>query len=397
MSLCAKHSCAADTPAKPVRVVHILEATEGGTRRWLENALLNLESSLVQQACICAVRRDAAFLASVERFRERGVEVWTVDMRRGINPLSDFRAIREVHRILVDHRFDIVHAHSSKAGFIGRAAARLAGQRPVVYSPHAYAFLAGGVSAPIFYLAEVALQPWADMLLAVSESEAEFSRQIGFPPAKIRIIRNGVRPEAYTPVGLGERSSQRTVGTVTSFRPQKDSKTFLNACALLHKYDKSLHFVACGAGRQLGQAKRTAERLALGGQVEFTGWVDDIPARIASWDVFVLATHFEGLSFALLEAMAAGLPIVASRAPGVEEVIVHGETGLLVPPDDPEALAEAARQLLEQPLLAERMGKAARETCTAQFSLQTQLDLLTNLYCSLMKGNSTPDVAQASI
>ncbi len=386
-----------DAKTRPVRVVHVIEATEGGTRRWLENVVLGLDSARIEQSCICSVRRDRSFMETIEKFRAHGVNVWITDMRRGINPWYDLLATWRIARILREDRFDVVHAHSSKAGVLARLAARLVRVRPVVYTPHAFSFLAGSVFSPMFSLVERAMCPLTDRLVAVSESERQFSLRLGYSPKNVVTIPNGVRaPNTDSPPSTSG-ASVPVVGTVTSFRPQKDPVTFVRACAVLRERGRTIRAVACGDGPFLPETKRLAAQMGLADSVEFPRWVDDVFARLATWDVFVLSTHYEGLSYALLEAMSAGKPIIGSRVPGVEEVIEHRQTGLLVPPGDPDALATAIWELLDDRPLAQRLGATARERAIERYSLDMQLDRLTNLYETLGKEFSNIECKKTSV
>jgi glycosyltransferase involved in cell wall biosynthesis len=396
MPLRREESSTACFETTPVRVVHIMEATAGGTRRWLEDVVSGLDPNRVRQACICSNSRGESFMNAVGAFRRRGVQVWIVNMKRAVSPYSDIHAISETRKILRANRFDVIHTHSSKAGLVGRIAAGLEGLGPVLYSPHAYAYLAGGVKAPAYFLAEMALRPLTDLVVAVSDSEAKCARKLGFQEGKIATVYNGVRDFTLSG-GTPAHAGRRVIGTVAGLRPQKDTATLLRSLGLLRQWGQEADLVVCGEGPQLPMLRRIARRLAIENSVEFAGWVQDVPRRLAAWDVFVLATHYEGLSYALLEAMAAGKPIVASRVSGVEEVLIHGECGLLVRPDCPEELAEAIRRLLDDPVRARHLGMAARRRAVERYGLDRQLEQLTILYQQLRDKKSVYGTCQTSM
>ncbi|HOF41708.1 MAG TPA: glycosyltransferase [Candidatus Hydrogenedentes bacterium] len=358
--------------------------------------MFGLDPSRVRQACICSCSRGETFLKAVSAFRRSGAQVWIVDMKRAVSPYSDIHAISETRKILRANRFDVVHAHSSKAGLVGRIAAWLEGIGPVLYSPHAYAYLAGGVKAQAYFLAEMALRPLTDLVVTVSDSETKCAQKLGFQERKIATVYNGVR-DLMLPSGTRTRRGRRVIGSVTGLRPQKDTDTLLRSLGILKQWGLEADLVVCGEGPQLPMLKRIARRMNIENSVEFAGWVQDVPRRLATWDLFVLATHYEGLSYALLEAMAAGKPIVASRVSGVEEVLVHGECGLLVRPDCPEELAEAIRRLLDDPVLSRRLGMAARRRAAERYGLDRQLEQLTILYQQLRDKKSIHGSCQTTM
>lgn len=358
--------------------------------------MLGLDPNRVRQACICSNSRGETFMNAVGAFRRRGAQVWIVNMKRAVSPYSDIQAISQTREILRANRFDVIHAHSSKAGLVGRIAAWLEGIRPVLYSPHAYAYLAAGVKAPAYFLAEMALRPLTDLVVAVSDSEAKCAQKLGFQDGKIATIYNGIR-DLTLPSSTPAHARRRVIGSVAGLRPQKDTDTLLRSFGALKQWGLEVDLVVCGDGPQLPTLKRIARRMGVENSVEFVGWVQDVPRRLATWDIFVLATHYEGLSYALLEAMAAGKAIVASRVSGVEEVLVHGECGLLVSPDCPEELAEAIRRLLDDPVLARRLGMAARRRAVERYGLDRQLKQLTVLYEQLRNKKSIYGTCQTTM
>jgi glycosyltransferase involved in cell wall biosynthesis len=301
-----------------------------------------------------------------------------------VDTIGLFRIVR----ILRENRFDVVHAHSSKAGILGRLAARIAGVRPVVYTPHAYAFQAQTPFSRGYRFLERLAIHWTDKVVAVSEAEAKISLQLGYRPDQVVTIPNGVPVE--TPNREDEVEAPTVIGFVAALRPQKDPTAFIEAGRLLLNRHANLRFVVCGTGPMLPCLQRKVMHWGLEAAFEFRGRVPDTGAYMRSWHVFVLSSLYEGLPYALLEAMAAGIPVVATRVPGVEEVIEDGETGLLVDPASPNALADAVDRLLLDPQEGRRMARKARETVAGRYSLDDQLRNLTCFYESISgKGNAS--------
>lgn len=367
----------------PVSVLHVLEATEGGTRRWLENVVTGLDPARVRSACVCSLRRDPGFAEVVERFRRQGVPVWVVDMRREISPAADLRALSQVTRILREEQFDVVHGHSAKGGMIARLAARRAGHSCAVYTPHAFPFLAGGLSGLVYRALERCAIRLTRALLAVSEAEAQAARDLGYPPSKVHLVRNAVASAPETENVATRNPAAPVVGGAASLRPQKDPLAFVEVCALVSRLRPDARFQLCGAGPLEGAVRCRRRATGLEGKLELLRPVPDAAHLPRGWNVFLFCSRYEGLSYALLEAMAAGTPVVAMAAPGVAEVVQHEETGLLVPPGDIPAAASAVVRLLADPKLAQRLGEAARQHVLERYSLEEQLERLTRFYETL--------------
>ena len=366
----------------PVRVLHVLEATEGGTRRWLENVVLSLDQDVIRSSCILANHRDPTFSSSIEGFLNRGIEVWVIDMRRNIHPFRDLLALKQISAILRDSDVDIVHCHSSKAGAIGRLALRRSGKDCIsVYSPHGFAFLNPSPGAPFYRLVEKKMVQYTDSLLAVSNSEGKIAKDVGYHPDSIRVIENGVRVEGTADSeSMPPSDGVFRVGFVGAYRRQKDPETFVRACALLKQRGADSRFEMCGTGPLEGRISALISRHRLTDAIDRRGRVPNARELMRSWNLLVLCSRFEGLPYALLEAMAEGIPVIGTRVPGIEEVIEHGETGLLVPPQDPNAIADAVTFLREDPRVANEMGHKGREKVKRQYSLAKQTERLTKFY-----------------
>jgi len=373
---------------RPVRVLHVLEATGGGTRRWLENVVRGMSKERVIHACICALRREPSFLDSVAEFENMGVKVWIVDMRRSISPLHDAVALRRIIRILKSRDFDVIHGHSSKGGMLARLAASAARGRPIVYSPHAFAFLDRTTPASRLYrLLEKMARPCTDHLLAVSESEARIAiEELRYAPSQVTAICNGIAVPNRPRDPCKPNSISRQIGMVAELRPQKDPAVFVKACALLHQRRKGLRFSLCGGGPLERRLRRQSARLGLDGVLRFEGLVPNPRPFLEQWEVFVISSRYEGLPYVILEAMAAGKPVVATRVPGIEDVVVNGKTGVLVPPGDANAMADAVACLLDDRDLAAHMGQAGYERVAARFRLDKQLWELAEFYERVARG-----------
>ena len=289
-----------------------------------------------------------------------GVEfVHLEHLRRPISPLRDLRGFAELYRVLRRHRPGLLHASSSKAGVIGRLAA-VAARVPVrIFTVHGWAFSAHSGAA-------AALYRWADKIagrattatICVSQRErADGVRARTCRADRTVVIPNAVDVDAYPQAPL-ERDVPRLI-SVGRLAAPKDWPTLLSALTKLDP-EAFAELVIVGDGPDRDRVEGELARSSLG-RVRLLGERDDVPSLLSNADVFVLASRSEGLPLSVVEAMAAGLPVVASDVGGLRELVRDGETGMLVPSRDPAALADALQPLLADRELRRRLGSAGRD------------------------------------
>lgn len=307
---------------------------------------------------------------------------------RDIRPLQDVRALWSLYR-LMRRGYDVVHTHTSKAGVLGRLAARLAGIPVVVHTPHGHVYhgYGGRLKSRAFVWVERLLARWTDALVALTESEkVEHLREGVGRPDQWTVIPSGVqlhRFQAGTPLrrqDLGLAEGSFVVGCVARLAPVKGVDQAVRAVARLHTAGYSVHLVVVGDGPQRAELEGLARRLGVQGCVHFLGLRRDVPHLLPLFDVLVLPSRNEGMGRAAVEAQAAGIPVVASRVGGIPDVVADGETGLLVAPEDPEALARALATLVADPVRRTRMGKAAREWVKEHLTAEAMVASLDRLY-----------------
>jgi glycosyltransferase involved in cell wall biosynthesis len=286
----------------------------------------------------------------------RGVPAQSLKyLRRAIHPWRDLRALAELTAALREWRPDLVSTHTAKAGWIGRAAAaRL--RLPAIYTPHGWPIgdRISRAHGAVFTLAERAAQRWARAIICVSESERRLALRVA-PPDKLHVVYNGVRD---TPHRARPASGERII-TIARFEEPKDHRTLLAALP----DGAELDLVGDGP-------LEPAIRALAPARVRFHGYQPDPAELLAQAHVFVLSSRSEGFPRSILEAMRAGLPVVASDVGGVSEAVTHGINGFLVPRGDAAALRTALRQLLENQTLRERFGAAARQSYESRFTLE---------------------------
>jgi len=278
-------------------------------------------------------------------------------------------------RLLRRERPDIVHLHSGRAHAVGTWAARAAGRPPVVVSRRVDFDVSTPASRSLKYGRGV------DRFLCISEGVRAVLVRAGVPAERLRVVPSGIDVERWAQLPeagpwrrrLGVADGAPLVGTIAALAPHKDLFNLLAAAERLAAVRPDARWVVFGEGEL--RARLEADRRARGleQRVAFPGFTEDVGAALAALDVFVLSSYLEGLGTSVLDAQAAGVPVVATRVGGVPEMIVDGESGWLVPPRDPEALAAAVADALARPEEARRRAERARQT-VRRFSLDATVE-----------------------
>lgn len=308
-------------------------------------------------------------------------------VRRPINPWRDALGFIELVRLCRRERPDIFHANSSKAGVLGRLAAFVTGVPVRIFTAHGWAFSArSGFASSVYLWAERLLRRAATSIICVSENERAVGLAAGACDAqRTVVIRNGVDLNASP---AADSNSPPLLVSVGRMKEPKDFPTLVRALARIDH--DSFQAIVVGDGPARADIARELELLGLDDVVQLLGDRRDVPDLLARADLFVLSTTSEGLPMSILEAMAAGLPVVASAVGGVAELVVHGETGRLVPARDPDALAEALRGLIADGQLRRRLGRAGRLRVEEFFDLRRFRDAHISLYRRELSARGLP-------
>ena len=308
------------------------------------------------------------------RVRALGLPVYLLPrLVRRINPLDDLLAVRECVALIRRMQPDLIHAHSSKAGIVARVAGWLTGV-PVVFTAHGWGFSPGAppLRRGIAWAAEWAMAPLSARIICVSESDRRLALRARVGAARtLTVIRYGIGTEG--PMADPATQPPRFI-MVARFNEQKDQESLLRAFARLTPAEAGgarIDFV--GSGPALERCRTLATTLGIADRVAFLGDRRDVPDLLARVHGFVLSTHYEGLPISILEAMRAGLPVVATAVSGIPEEVDDGETGLLVPRGDMVALAAALHTLIHAPGLRRQLGGAGQRAFRATFTLERML------------------------
>ena len=329
------------------------------------------------------------------RLKEAGVPVVRLPLERGFGtPGADAAGLRRLGAITRRERFDLVHAHSAKAGVVGRLAAALSGT-PVLYSPHCFPFVGPwGLPRRVFALSvERFLGPLSDGILCVADEERQVAIDEHVAPArKLHVVHNG-SPSCTLDLSPDEalaefRGEGPLAACLTVLRPQKSVATFVDAAPRVLSQVPNARLAVIGDGPLRGELESQAAGLALDpDRFRFFPFQPPAARQLRSVDLFVLPSAWEAFPISVLEAMACGVPQVATDVGGTAEALVEGETGLLCPPGDSAALAARLVELLSDPSRREAMGAAARERHDALFTVERMVERTAGVYRLVLAGS----------
>ena len=372
-------------PARRLKVLHLLATMPVGGAEDLVAAIVRGLDPQRFEAAVATLGLPGPVGLEL---RAQGYEVFSLGL--DIKRTSGWRIAGPVRRLLKARRPDILHTHLYHPNLYGRLGALGLGLPGVVAAVHnsytrvkfhrrLWNFLLGWASDRVLV---GSAQVWQDV-----------RRYDGVPASRLRLMPYGIPlAELDTPLSrkearerLGLSGADLVIGVVGRLEEQKGHAYLLAALPALRRDFPNLVVLLVGEGRQQEDLRRRVRELDLAGTVRFLGTRRDLPEIYRALDLFVQPSLWEGLPLALLKAMGAGLPVVATRVSGSREAIVDGVNGFLVAPGDPEALARALGELCRHPEARQRLGDAARGTVVAQYSLEAMLHRLEDLYLELWR------------
>ena len=366
---------------KSTRILHVIYSLEIGGA---EMDLIAKAKVLVQRygyhvAIVCLLRRGKL----VEEAERDGIRV--------IGPVmggkSDIRVIPWLLRIIRSGKFDVVHTHMFASNFLGRVAATLAGG-PVIIST---VQLIAEREKWWEMLLDRALQFKTDMVIASSEAVRQSFIQRGIRPTKIAVIHNSVDFARFDAVdreaarqatrqAFGWDKGHFVVGTVARLERIKGLDHLIEAAKTVAEALPQARFLVVGDGPQREDLLSRVRHLELGERCIFAGLRSDVPQILPAFDLFVLPSLSEALGIAAIEALASGVPVVASQVGGVPEVVIHGETGLLVPPSDAAQLVQAILHVAANPAEARQWAERGQKRVRLMFDVNRLTDAQARLY-----------------
>lgn len=355
----------------PLRIVHVaLQLHTGGMERLLLEFARHADRARFALRFVSIGTRGRM----AEEIEALGWPVTALDVKSGLRPAAIFRLAN-----LFRDQSDVVHTHNSKPLLYAGSAARLAQVNAVVHTRHGQRFGASKRQDALFRLAAKC----ADRIVCVSEDSARLCQRDGVDAASIRRIWNGVDLSRFSARGPAAGGPAVYAGRLSA---EKDIPTLLQAAAIAVAKCPAFRLRIAGTGPCGDHLACLAESLGLRSHVEFIGETRDVPALLAASSLFVLPSLTEGLPLTVLEAMACGLPVVATRVGGTPEAVVDGRTGVLLPPREPEQLAGAMLRIFDDPALSIDMGRAGRERAEHWFDARRMVSQYESLYTEVAAG-----------
>lgn len=362
-----------------IRVLHIHKITGiAGSERHLLTLLPRLDRSRIAVSMLMLEEPGRAVDAFASEMQHAGIVVKRVTVARDLDPICWWN----VRAAIRDAGVDIVHTHLIHGDVYGVTAAASMLPRPaVISSKHGYD---NYDRTSRFYRVGRLLNPAIDRVVTISQAlQEKVAAAEGLPRRKMVTIHYGLDlPATAEPVVPSEPLRLVSVGRLV---PVKGFQHLLRAIAALGPDAQRVTLTLVGDGPERQALMALAEQLGISSRVRFAGWQKDVSRFLREAHVFVLPTLGEGFGLAVLEAMGEARPVVASNTMSLPEIVAHGETGLLVPPADPDALAAAMRACLGDPTRLTRMGVAGRARGMAQFSVARMVDRTQQLYEEIME------------
>ncbi|NTW05058.1 MAG: glycosyltransferase [Peptococcaceae bacterium] len=373
---------------RQLRVLHVIGGGEfGGAERHILNLATAIDPSIVEVS-VCCLFADPFLKVA----REAGIKAYSIPMRHKL----DFGIITKLRENIINDKIDIVHTHGVRANLVGRLAAKMSGVETVITTVHS--LLAQDYPDTFSRLANMFIEKASggitDHFIAVSGGLQKALIQQGIPKKKITVVYNGLDPEQFrkTPSSgtswrekSGIPSEASLVSIVGRLHRVKGHRYFLKAAAELLKEREDIHFLVVGSGPEGDALEEFTRELGISDKVTFTGFISDVSELMPELDLLVVPSLWEGFGLTALEAMAVGIPVVATSVGGLPEIVEHGSTGLLVPPADTAALAKSIVWIIDHPLEAREMAAAAKSVVEKKFTAAAMARKTEGIYQSMME------------
>ncbi len=379
---------------RSVRVLLVTKST-GGVAEYIRWLVQGIDREKFSVTVVCLSENSPEFAAELRQ--AYGIQCISYGMNRyKVDVISDARVGLQLAKLIRGHQFDLIHAHASKPGFLARIAALGTGI-PVLYSPHCFAFHAGAGRMTILitsFLERLAAL-FTTRFVVVSEGERElaFQYRVG-RQGQITVIYTGIDPApfrqpvdiSYLKASLGIPVSAPVIGSVGRLSTQKSPSDFVQIAETVHKSKPDAHFVWIGDGPLEENVRNLSNALQLESTIHWLGQRSDVHKLLHLFDCLILTSRWEGFPLVILEAMAAGVPVVATDILGTRELIEHGVNGWLAPVRDAESLAGLVLNLLANPGKADAFRQASGARIENEFTRSRMLAMIQNLYEEVVMG-----------
>ena len=331
----------------------------------------------------------------IDKVASSGIKVYPIrHFVQRIHIIKDILALMELTLLIRRRRYAIIHTHNSKAGFIGRIAAKINGVPIIVHTIHGFAFhnFERPFRRKLFIMLERIVASFTNRLFVISMPLRDWGLKMGIGNHEKYVLNyDGIEIESFKKdfnrekirKELNLRQEDKVVGMVAKLWEGKGHKYLLEAAVTIINKIPNVKFMIVGDGYLRDYLLDYAKRLGISNYVIFTGFRDDIPEITSIFDIACLPSLFEGMGRVLLEAQALGIPVVATSVGGITEVVKDNQTGILVNPADCHALATAIIRLLNDEALARKYQKAAREYIDEKFSARRMVENVDRVYSEL--------------
>jgi len=383
--------------AKRVKVAHVITRLELGGAQ--QNTLYCCTNHNRQKFEVVLISGVGGYL-DAEAKKIKNCKIYFLpELKHAIHPWWDFIALRKISSILKQDQIQIVHTHSSKAGFLGRWAAHLAGVPRIIHTVHGWGFFKDQFF-PARFLYQT-LERWTasitDALIVVSQDNADegLSHGIG-KKEQYKVIHSGIVPSQYVLSLAKAKKARRSLNlqnrpcvlVLSNFKKQKSPLDVVETAKRLTVKIPSVLFLWAGDGPLLPIVKEAIERAELSKNFKLLGWREDVAELLAASDVMFLASIHEGLPRVVLQTMAAGKPVVATAVNGTPEAVKQGVTGYLARPHAIQEMADALEKIISNRSLARKMGKVGQKSLKGTFLMDQMLLEIEKLYGALMARKS---------
>ena len=384
---------------RKMKICHVItRMIVGGAQ---ENTLLTIKGHIEKGHEVVLVTgfspgREGELLKNVEMPPFRIVEI--PEMVRELSPLKDYQALRRLRAFFREEKFDVVHTHSSKAGIIGRIAARQAGVPVVVHTVHGQAFHA--YEKPwkklLYITAERIAAKYCDKIYAVAQAMIDQCVEAKVAPReKYMVVYSGMDTAAFVNAkrdmelrkNLGIPENARVIATVARLFPMKGYEEMLPAAERLVKEFPDLHFLPVGDGPMYDELQKEIAARQMSDRFHFAGLVPPhkVCDYIAQADLLWHLSLHEGLPRAVVQALAVGIPAIGYKLDGTPEVVLNGETGYVTAPRDVDAVVKYSHELLSDSSLRQKMGEKGRALVVERFAWKRMADILEEEFLKLLE------------
>jgi glycosyltransferase involved in cell wall biosynthesis len=368
------------TSAKRIKVLHLITSLEvGGAQHGMLLGLPRFDSQQYEHIVCSLMDR----MQMADQFKNAGIQVRSL----GLNSKTDVAVVFRLRSLLREVRPDILHTYLLHSNILGRIVGRLAGVPAIIGSERTI-----GQARRWGRITTKLTNPLTDAVEVNSEIGAKaIENDLGVPARKVEVVRSGLDLSAYsgpskrleTRASLGLSDDQHLILFIGRLRRVKGVELGINAFAKALKEHPGAHLALAGEGDQLEFLNSLVADLGISNSVTFLGVRNDLPDLFSAADSVLMPSLNEGFPRTAIEAMAAGKPIIATRVGGTPEAIIDGETGILVPSQDVEAMAKALTELIGDNELQFRLGKAGRDRAEKNYSLENYVSRLDGLYKQL--------------